>query len=182
MSADTFTFWKWFLRGDKARPGWLKLFDRWLVLHIVVGWALGRWINTPLMEAGQTVLLPLAGVLVGLSFAWAGNAQALLQSAEIEAVAKHNPGGLKDYVYTFQTSVLILLATIVVWGLAALGLADVLWPGASQLGARMLAAQVLYGLTSLTLRECWQVVMASQWLVLMRHAVRARASRPPEDD
>ena len=110
-------------------------------------------------------------IAIGLSLAWVGNIQALLQEKEIEKLAKHHPDGLQTYVYTFQLSILVILVTAVAWALAALGV----------YGARLLRHDcvqfvieaVLYFLASLALRECWEVVKGSQLLILTRAAIRS---------
>jgi hypothetical protein len=172
MTSSDFSFWYWFLKGGEERPGWLRLLDRWLALHALIGVGLGLVVKKRIGDVGEGALLPLAGVLVGLSFAWSGNALALLQTPEIERVARHQRGGLRDYVYTFQLSILVLLVTICAWGIASLGVFEITWPGTANVPAYRSVASLMYGLTSLAIRECWQVVMGGQWLLILRGKVR----------
>ena len=79
-------FWQWFLTWRWDVPGIYKFWDRWLIVHLAIGLILAWVVLVPLVEASKTVRLPLASVLVGLSFAWAGNAQALLQTAEMKSL------------------------------------------------------------------------------------------------
>jgi hypothetical protein len=65
-------------------------------------------------------LLPLAGIFIGLTFAWGGNAVTLMQSEEINILADYRQGGLKEYVFKFQAAIFVLLFTMVIWGLAGL--------------------------------------------------------------
>lgn len=168
-------FWKWLLRGLKDKPGYLQLIDRWLIVHILVGIVVALVVDISLDKAAQTILLPLAGVFVGLSFAWVGNAQAILQENEIIALAKHHPDGVQTYVYTFQLAILIILITLILWGLAGLGIFNsCVFLGKSP---KIIAEIILYFFSSLTLRECWHVVMGSQLLILSRIKIRNEDSR-----
>lgn len=170
-------FWNWFCRGSGGGSGYLKYFDRWLPFHVCVGGALAWLLPMPLKEASSAVLLPLAGVFVGLSFAWGGNAQALLQSDEIDELADHHPGGFEEYVYTYQAAVLAILITMVMWGLAGLGLFDMKWPTQSKKIAYFFVASSLFSLSSVTIRECWHVVLGAQMMLLARRRIRKQSSR-----
>ncbi|MFN0149674.1 MAG: hypothetical protein ACKVU1_03055 [bacterium] len=173
-------YWHWFFRGTSGEPGYRKFVNRWLLFHAVVGAALFFLVPISLKDAANTVLLPLTGVFIGLSFAWAGNALTLLQSEEIEHLAEHRVGDLKEYVFTYQSAILAILVTLSVWGIAGLGVIDS--PSPIRWAHRLYpaVAVALYGLASLTLRECWHVVLFSQLLLLARREIR-RATRPPEN-
>src|SRR5437868_3586789 len=99
-------FWQWFLSWRWDVPGISKFWDRWLIVHLIIGLTFAWLVPVPLVEAAKTVLLPLASVLVGLSFAWAGNAQALLQTTEIERFSEKHAAGIRNYVFTFLTAIL----------------------------------------------------------------------------
>lgn len=167
-------FWKWLFWGLKDKPGYHQLVNRWLAIHVLVGIVVASVVDMSLDKAAQTILLPLAGIFVGLSFAWIGNAQALLQENEIVALAKHHPDGVQTYVYTFQLAILIILITLILWGLAGLEVFD----SCIFLDKlpKFIAEIALYFFSSLTLRECWHVVMGSQLLILSRIKIRNRDS------
>lgn len=165
-------FWSWFFRGSGAGPGIVRFIDRWLLAHIAIGTALSLIVPMPLEEAATSLLLPVAGIFIGLSFAWGGNAQALLQSAEVEGLSRFKEGGYEEYVYTFQAAILVILITLVLWALAGLGVFDCVWPanrGGKEYG---MVAGILYFFSSLTLRECWHVVLGAQSLLLIRFRIR----------
>lgn len=166
------TYWEWFAKGRNGRPGWQKFFDRWLALHVVVGVVMGFGLRLPAVDAARSVLLPLAGVFVGMSFAWVGNAQAILQSEEIERLSEQHPGKLEQYVYTYQSAILAILLTLVAWGLAALGTLEQPCPWQCPSSTYNLAKSALYALASLALRECWHVVLGAQLLMLSQRYVR----------
>jgi len=139
---------------------------------MVVGGALAIIVPLPLKEAATSLLLPVAGIFIGLSFAWGGNAQALLQSSEVEALSGFKAGGYEDYVYAFQAAILVILVTLGLWGLAGLGVFDFVWPADSGGWPYTVVASVLYFFVSLTLRECWHVVLGAQSLLLIRFRIR----------
>ena len=148
----------------------------WIIIHISIGVLLAIFIPSDLESAANTVLLPLAGIFIGLTFAWAGNAQALLQSKEISDLTKQHSGGLEEYVYTFQTAILVIMITMVLWGLAGLKafshevLVECNWP-------IFIIKVILYCLSSLTLRECWHVVLGSQYLLLAHEKIKEVQSK-----
>src|SRR5437764_2184813 len=128
MSSELTKFWAWFFKGSGGKAGYRRLINKWLLLHVIVGAALAYLVRIDLQSAANSVLLPLAGILVGLSFAWAGNAQALMQTSEIEDLSEHRLGGFSEYVYTYQTAILCILMTLVLWAFAGLKLYDDFWP------------------------------------------------------
>jgi hypothetical protein len=163
-------YWNWFLRGET--PGWKKLFDRWALVHFAVGVVVANVVEMPIHEAAKTVLLPLAGILVGMSFAWVGSALAIVQSSEVERLASRSKAGFEGYVHPFQSAILVLLVCLVSWGLAGLGVLDrpCSWhcPSWGYTGAE----STLYGFVSFAIRECWQVVLGAQDLLLYQRAIR----------
>jgi len=124
-----------------------------------------------LSEAAKSVLLPLAGIFVGMSFAWVGSAQAIIQTAEIERLADEQGGGVENYVFTFQSAILAILVTLCLWGLAGLGVFDRPCPWACPGWLHRATVGLLFFFASLTLRECWQVVMGAQMLLLAQRAI-----------
>lgn len=164
-------FWRWFFLGLEDRSGLSELLiNRWCIVHIVVGFIFAQSISVSLDDAARTILLPLAGIFVGLSFAWAGNAQALLQKREIQKISAHLPDGIEAYIYIFQLAILVILVTLVAWGLAGLKIFSLQIFQAPCV--QLFIKTCLYFLASLTLRECWHVVLGSQILILTRHEVR----------
>lgn len=164
-------FWEWFFLGLEERSGLEELFiNWWCIVHLIVGFVLAQSIDVSLDEAAQTILLPLAGIFVGLSFAWAGNAQALLQKKEIQKISLHLPDGIEAYIYIFQLAILVILVTLIAWGLAGLKIFSLQIFQAPCV--QLLIETCLYFLASLTLRECWHVVLGSQVLILARHKVQ----------
>jgi hypothetical protein len=180
-------FWKWFFIGDidkpqtdesidqmngKVAPGIRAYLDGWLVFHIVVGILLMLAVPVKINEAAKSILLPLAGIFIGLTFAWGGNAVSLMQSKEIDMLADFRLGGLKQYVFKFQAAILVLLITIISWGLAGLNVFEFLYKKLQPNIIYNTIEACLYFLTSIALRDCWHVVMGAQSMVLLRSAMK----------
>lgn len=165
------SYWAWLFRGRGGDPGWRGVVDWWLAAHCLVGLTLALTVPVRLDEAAKAVLLPMVGVCVAISFAWIGTAYALVQSDEIEELVKRNSGGLEAYIYPFQTAILVLLVALAAWGLAGLGVYDQGCFVRCPAWGYQATSLFLYSLASLLLRECWQVVLASQTLLLYRRAV-----------
>jgi hypothetical protein len=174
MNKSLFSYWSWFFVGSGAKPGYRRLVNRWLLLHLAVGVLLAYVVKVNLVTAANSVLLPLVGILVGLSFAWAGNAQALMQSQEIDRLTEYHAGGFREYVFVFQTTILAILVTLVLWALAGLQVFDLFWPTAERHYVYFSIKVVLFSFSSLTLRECWHVVLGAQWMLLAQREIRKK--------
>ena len=172
------SFWNWLLIGLEGRPGYRKFWNIWLVVHVLLGILIAKVVEIPVSEAAQTILLPMAGIFVGLSCAWIGIAIALLREPEIELLSEHHPDGVETYVYTFQLAVLVILMSLVCWGLAGLEIFD--FEAENNVELSFALETTLYFLASLTLRECWQIVVAGQILVLIQRTIRASNRTSPK--
>lgn len=158
-------YWKWLFRGINGQMGLAKFFDRWMIVHAILAFLGAKFITVPLQEVSTTLMLPFASIFIGLSFALAGNAQTLLLSKELRKLFNQHPDGLKNYLYTFQTSILILLVLLIGWGAAGFGMFSIANAYHMQFSVKV----VLYFLSSVALRECWHVVLGSQILVLYKY-------------
>jgi hypothetical protein len=179
-------FWKWFFRGagdpddcpqvsgeiGHSRPGILAYFDIWLIFHLCVGAILMLIVPIRINEAARSILLPLAGIFIGLTFAWGGNAVSLMQSDEINMIADHHQGGLQVYVFKFQSAILVLLITMVCWGFAGLNVFESLHVKQKLKFIYAIIEIILYFFISLSLRDCWHVVMGAQSMILLRRSVK----------
>jgi hypothetical protein len=169
-------FWRWLVLGSGGKPGVSRIFDGWIILHVCVATGMCYLMPIKMEEAADSVLTPLAGLLIGLAFAWGANAQALLQCDEIEEIAERSPGGLVDYVYIYLLAVLIILITIVLWGFAGLGIYDKVWPTAGTSNYRVVEF-VLFLMSSITIRTSWHVVLGSQMMLVIRWAIRRKKNQ-----
>lgn len=167
-------FWKWLFHGSGgASPGIFRLLTGWLLFHILVGIGVAFAVPLEVSRAAQVVLIPMAGVFVGLTFAWVANVQMILLTDEIERLAKYVEGGYPTYVFSFQLGMLIVLASLVMWGIAGLGVFDssecIFRPG---LMCSNIAKVVLFSSVSVALRECWHLIKASMILLVYRQEIR----------
>lgn len=165
-------FWRWFFIGDFGSAGYTRFIDAWLILHALIGFSFSYILPKSLEEIATTILLPVVGILIGLSFAWGGNAQALLQTTEIEEISKYKKGGISEYVHTFQAAILLILITLVFWTIAGMGIFDNVWPKEKCIISYKAISFLLFFFSSMTLRECWHVVLGAHHLLLIRFKVR----------
>jgi hypothetical protein len=168
-----FSFWRWFFGSVGVSPGYRRFLDRWIIFHIVVGIVLAMLVPVALQEAAASVLLPLTGIFVGLSFAWAGNAVALLQTKEMEDLSERVESGFSTYAFVFQMAILTILVSVVLWGVAGLKVFDLTWPTPSRGVFYFLTKMLLYSFSSVTLRECWHVVVGAQSMLLVVRRMRS---------
>jgi hypothetical protein len=170
------SYWRWFFRGSGGRAGIFRLLDRWLFFHVLVGIGLVLLVPLTLQECANAVLLPLAGIIIGLAFAWAGNAQALLQTSEMEELGDQHKGGFIEYVYVYQMAIMLIFLTLIVWSVAGLNVFDGAWPKDPSSGVYVVIKSACFTLSSIALRECWHVVLGAQWMLLMQREIK-RARR-----
>lgn len=168
MNKPLVKYWRWLFSGQ----GYKSVLNVWLVLHFIIGVFLSLIVIPDLQSCSSAVLLPLAGIFVGLSFAWAGNAQALMQSSEIYKLSQFHEGGFVEYVFVYQTAILSILVTLVLWGLAGLGVFDMVWPTKDHPSLYFIVKAFLFVMASLTLRECWQVVMGASWMLRIQRRIK----------
>ncbi len=168
-------FWPWFFSGCGGRPGCVRLLDRWLIVHVGIGLLMAQLVRKPLDAAAGTVLFPIASVFICLAFAFSGSIMSALESKELEVLTAQRAGGIADAIHAFQLSILVIIASLIAWGCAGLGLFEQLRPS-RDLYFGVKAA--LFALCSMSIRECWQIPLVAQFLFLARK--RVSELRPPE--
>lgn len=166
-----FSYWNWFIRGSGAKAGYRRIINIWLIFHLVIGYVLSYSVRISLTACSNAVILPLAGIFIGLSFAWVGNANALLQSERMELIAQHHEGGFIEYAFTFQTAVLSILISLVLWGIAGLQVFDKTWPITDKY-LYFIIKVIFFASSSLAVRECWGVVIAVQWMLISQNELK----------
>ncbi len=95
-----------------------------------------------------------------------------MQSDEINVIADYNLGGMQVYAFRFQAAILFLIITMVCWGLAGLNVFEPLREKHSLKFIYAIIKIILYFLISLSLRDCWHVVMGAQSMILLRRSVK----------
>jgi hypothetical protein len=166
-------YWNWLIK-----KGVRRFLDRWIIVHVVASALLTTLVPVALKDAANTVLLPLAGVFIGLCFAWGGNAQALLQTDELEDLSEHHPGGIEEYAFVYQTAILVVMTTLVLWGFAGLNIFDGTWPRMPGLAYDFVSG-CLFFMSSVALRECWHVVLGAHSMLITRAGIRRDKKRSP---
>jgi hypothetical protein len=151
------SFWIWFWER-----GLSSFWDRWLLLHLVLGIVLAVVLDGRLSDFAKVALLPVAAILVGLAFAWSGSIVALLQTTQLQRVGQQRGGQVsRTIVFTLQQAIFVILFTVVLWSLIAGGLVDG-WAWRCAPLLRYIGRTVTFALSSIMLRECWQVTIAVQ--------------------
>lgn len=167
-------YWSWFFKGTGGKAGIRRIVNKWIFFHLLIGVVMTILVQLDLQKTASAVLLPLAGIFVGLTFAWAGNAQALLRSDEMDKLSDYHGGGFTEYVFTYQTAILTTLVTLSCWGIAGLGIFDTLLPAHANSRQYFVVKTALFTLSSLSFRECWHAVMGAQWMLLMQREIKKR--------
>lgn len=165
-------YWAWFFQGSGGKPGFRRLINQWFLFHACIGAGVAYLTPLSMQECANAVLLPIVGILIGLSFAWVGNAQALLESEEINKLSQHHDGGFEEYVFVYQTAILAIIFTLILWGMAGLAIFDRRWPTQNASILYFCIKSTLFTFSSLTLRECWHVIMGTQWMLLVRKQIK----------
>lgn len=177
MTRSRETFWRWLLEPGETPRGLWNVVDPYLALHGVIGIGVALLAIPGLAAAASIVTFPLAGVVIGLAFAWGANAVAVMQTPEIQKLGERVPGGVEEYLRLFQLSVLIVLGVVVCWGLCGLSVPQKAVslimgehvPMALRIGGRV----VMYALLSLAIRTAWEVVVGTQELLKAAMTIRA---------
>lgn len=162
------TFWRWLWLGNGDLPGIRRIVNWWGCLHVAIGAALALLVSTPVDQVAEKALIPLLAIFVGLTFSWAGNAHALLQSNEIIALSIRRKGGIAEYIFTFQLCILIILSTICLWLIPSLHIKYLLSSLVSLDYFNHIASALLYAFLSLAVRTSWQAVLGVNMLLLSR--------------
>jgi hypothetical protein len=174
-------FIKWLFRGTGGPCGLSRIINPWLALHALGGTAIAYLVERDPETVANAAILPLASILVGLVFAWSGNAQALLQQPEIEAISGKYKGGIADWVFQYQLAIAILLFSLIVWGLTAMGVSLSSTLGLTEFAHSIAERALLYSLSIVALRECWSVISSASSLLILRKFILDHAAKPKTD-
>lgn len=163
-------FWRWFFHGSGSLPGYKRVFNSWLIQHLCIGSVCVIFISTSLESAARAILFPLTGVLISVCASWAGPTQTVLTSEEMIPVFELHEGGACEYFNILQAAILIMFATISIWGLAGIGVFESL--NTKPLGSKKILYYIisifLYGIISLSLKTCWEVILYAHNILYMK--------------
>jgi len=169
-NGEWYSFWRWLFFGYGSKPGYARLLTFWMLMDILIG-VIGAFFATkPLSEIAIGVLVPLAGVFVGLSATVSSGTQAIISSREINILARFKDGGIADYMYPFQLSILFIFISMSFWGISALGVFD---STLSISCVKFNAFSIIgFSLTSSCIRLAWRCVSGGADLVFAVFEVR----------
>jgi hypothetical protein len=166
MSDPIVSFWTWFFSGTGGKPGFQRVFNKWIFIHLSIGILLSK-IITSIGSTSKDALIPMISVFIGLTFSWAGNVNSLLQSEKIIEMSKNKNGGIYEYVYTFQLCIFIMITAIGAWTAAAMQLPYPKLMNFIDYDTFDLMSKIfLLSALSLTLRTCWQTIVGANFLLL----------------
>ena len=162
------TFWKWFAYGSAKGPrGLYNVLNRFLFVHIGIAVAATWLIVADPVTFAQKALFPASSILIGLSMAWTTRASTILQTKELREALFTDLRPAEDYIYGFQLAILMVISMLIYVAIMAGGGLQV-----SLLGERwddIGAAFWMYLLISITLRECWGVINATNMLSMLEY-------------
>ena len=164
------SFWAW-MRDRSERGGMKRWFNWTLVVHTIIGVALAYVVPGELADRAKSVVLPLAGVLVGLTFAWAATAISVVSSPEFRRIMAGSSQGVRGTANYFQLAIFVVLGSTLLWAFVGLGPFSA-WPGAPVEIVNRIAAAFLFAVTSLAIAECWSAVNLTRLTLLAFNIVR----------
>lgn len=161
-------FWHWLLFGSKSGPrGVFNVLNRYIFVHAIIAIVATCLIKSDPFAFAQKALFPASSILIGLSISWTTRASTILQVKELREKLFSNDRPPEDYIYGFQLAILVVIAMIVYVAIMAGGGLDVCILG--QPWDTYCSAFWMYLLMSLTLRECWGVINATNMLSMLEY-------------
>ena len=162
------SFWTWFVSGSRKGPrGVRNIANRFLFFHTAIAVAATLLIRNDPFSFAQKALFPASSILVGLSIAWTTRAATILQSKELREKLFSDERPPEDYVYGFQLAILVVILMIIYIAVMAGGGLRLALLG--QPWDTLGSAFWMYLLFSLTLRECWGVINATNMLMMLEY-------------
>lgn len=172
-------FWPWLVLRDRdGDRGLSNVANRWLLIHIFIGLALGAYFDIDTKEMASKIAIPSAAILVGLSFAWAGRSASIFQDKSFSEFIIKNGAPVEGYIYSFQLAILIVLTFIGV--VAVIFLGGVFPSTGDFLVDERINRSIIIALGSLSVRECWGTILFVNKLTLQYYAVREAELNRPE--
>lgn len=165
------SFWEWlFQRDSEGDRGVENLFDlpNFIGLVLALCFAVLSSKSASLISSG--LALPIAAVLIAVSFAWAGRSTSILQDKEFSEFIIQHGAPAEGYLYSFQLAFGIALLSLIVSGAIAkeIYIGSVGNPVFDEVINRFLL--ILFSWVAA--RECWGVISFSNKLAIQFYAVR----------
>ncbi|RYH00210.1 MAG: hypothetical protein EON58_01105 [Alphaproteobacteria bacterium] len=178
MEEEGLGFIEWMVKGvDGQPPGWHNLKPGWPI-HLGVGIGLGLLCGPNICEGASKAMLPLIGALVGLTFAWAGNANALVQTPEFQKIRRTAKIPIQEYMNYYQLAIILLVAVSILWTVVGFG---PFGPSKHSDWINRFASMPLFACTSLAIGEAIGVVNFARYKLIAREifADRVEESKGP---
>jgi hypothetical protein len=162
------SFWTWLYKGSKHGPRGIKnILNAYLIVHVsIAALATHLMVADPVVFA-QKALFPASSILVGLSMAWTTRAYTILQTKDLREMLFSEQRPAEDYIFGFQLSILVVVVMIVYVAVMAGGGIKIGLLG--QPLDSQASAFWMYFLISLTLRECWGVINATNMISILEY-------------
>lgn len=165
-------FWTWLVRADsQGNRGIDNLANRWLAFHILVALAAAFLVTTDSATISKAIIIPTAGILIGLAFGWAGRSAGLLHDKEFSAFVLSYGAPPEGYVYSFQLAILTMLGFIALALVLAMGGTDLSF---GDVDHDAMANRFLLGFVgSIAVREGWGTIYFVNKLTIQFYHFRA---------
>jgi F0F1-type ATP synthase membrane subunit c/vacuolar-type H+-ATPase subunit K len=147
-----------------------------LIVHAIIGFLFALVFREDLSERARSVILPLAGVLVGLTFAWSATAIGIISSKEFRRIMENSRTGIRGTANYFQLAILVVLASTILWSIAGLGPYKT-FPFISLKVAKLATSTFLFAFTSFAVTECWSAINLTRLTLLSYNLVRGIEDR-----
>ena len=175
------TFWHWFFYWEKSKAGYKRVFTNWILFDLIISITITYFIYISPEEIAKNTLLPLCSVFVGVAVSATSIGHSIVTSKEIRELAKHNKGGLEDYVFPFYIAILFLLITICYWGILTLSIIpfDIVLVQYSGIYISVSELSFILGfmLISLSIRLSWQTLISVALFVFASQHIKENLNK-----
>jgi hypothetical protein len=151
--------WMWAEKINLLR----SIFDKFVFIHVLVGSVFCYRVHD-YVDFSKTILVPFASIIFGISFAWGGNAVALLSDRHVMKVASCHAKGFEYYVYKFLFSMFVLISVLLLWIFVA---SDIFSANLSIYGRSLFFISLF--MSSVAVREVWSIVIGVQYFLIWKY-------------
>lgn len=172
---ESISFWSWFFKKNDG--GLYRIFDYRIIYDLLIGFLLTVFIETSIVNVARTILFPLFGLLIGMTFAWLANATSILQTNEIRKLSEKKEGGIKSYIYIYQTVILVVLTVMSLWSIIAMKFMYSLFINTNIIVIDIIKTMA-YSSLSTVIRFCWQGSLGTQKFLIIRTKIIEEIKKP----
>lgn len=167
------SFWHWlFWRDQQGDRGIENLVDWGNAVGLILALAFGVLSTKSAVLVSSGLALPIAAVLIAVSFAWAGRSTSILQDKEFSEFIIFNGAPPEGYLYSFQLAFAVALFSLLVSGAIA---KEIYFASTgSERADESINRFLLIFLSWVAARECWGVISFSNKLAIQFYEVRRK--------